>query len=101
MPWGPGKSLILCELTDSRVQLMGAVAGMSGSPLYIGGKFAGALSYGVQAFEKVPYAAFTPAADLAEVGARVGDPAPDSGDRRSRNQAPIRMASPPCGRFSR
>src|SRR6185503_17165015 len=32
---GPGKSLILCRLTDPRVQHMGAVAGMSGSPLYI------------------------------------------------------------------
>src|SRR6059058_6640415 len=32
---GPGKSLILCQLTDPRVQNMGAVAGMSGSPLYI------------------------------------------------------------------
>ena len=28
---GPGKSLIVCELTDARVQKMGAVAGMSGS----------------------------------------------------------------------
>ena len=27
---GPGKSLILCRLTDPRVQPMGAVAGMSG-----------------------------------------------------------------------
>src|SRR5690349_16924073 len=42
---GPGKSLILCQLTDPRVQQMGAVAGMSGSPLYIEGKLAGALSY--------------------------------------------------------
>jgi len=37
---GPGKSLILCELTDPRVQSMGAVAGMSGSPLYVDGKLA-------------------------------------------------------------
>lgn len=64
---GPGKSLILCELTDPRVQKMGAVAGMSGSPLYINGKFAGALSYQIQRFETVHYAGFTPAADLAEV----------------------------------
>ena len=69
---GPGKSLILCELTDPRVQNMGAVAGMSGSPLYIDGKFAGALSYQVQRFETVRYAGFTPAADLAEVRGKVG-----------------------------
>jgi hypothetical protein len=64
---GPGKSIILCQLTDPRVQNMGAVAGMSGSPLYIDGKLAGALSYQIQRFETVRYAGFTPAADLAEV----------------------------------
>lgn len=64
---GPGKSLILCQLTDERVQKMGAVAGMSGSPLYIDGKLAGALSYQVQKFETVRYAGFTPISDLLEV----------------------------------
>lgn len=64
---GPGKSLIVCELTDPRVQKMGATAGMSGSPLYVDGKFAGALSYQIQRFETVRHAGFTPAADLAEV----------------------------------
>lgn len=64
---GPGKSLIVCELTDPRVQNMGATAGMSGSPLYIDGKLAGALSYQIQRFETVHHAGFTPAADLAEV----------------------------------
>ncbi len=64
---GPGKSLILCQLTDPRVQSMGAVAGMSGSPLYIDGRLAGALSYQVQRFETVRYAGFTPVEDLLEV----------------------------------
>ena len=73
---GPGKSLIVCELTDERVQKMGAVAGMSGSPLYIGGKLAGALSYQIQRFETVRYAGFTPAADLAEVREKVIAPLP-------------------------
>ena len=68
---GPGKSIILCRLTDPRVQDMGAVAGMSGSPLYIDGKFVGALSYQLQHFETVRYAGFTPAADMAEVSDRV------------------------------
>jgi hypothetical protein len=69
---GPGKSIILCKLTDPRVQNMGAVAGMSGSPLYIEGRFAGALSYQIQRFETVRFAGFTPAADMAEVSDRVG-----------------------------
>lgn len=78
---GPGKSLILCRLTDPRVQRMGAVAGMSGSPLYVDGRFAGALSYKIQVFETTPYAGFTPAADLDEVGRRVGtEKASDSDD---------------------
>ncbi len=82
---GPGKSIILCRMTDPRVQDMGAVAGMSGSPLYIDGKFAGALSYQIQRFETVRYAGFTPAADMDEVADRVGsgtpaDLAPPSGD---------------------
>ncbi|HUR57707.1 MAG TPA: SpoIVB peptidase S55 domain-containing protein [Opitutaceae bacterium] len=68
---GPGKSLIVCELTDPRVQKMGAVAGMSGSPLYVGGRLAGALSYQIQRFETVRFAGFTPAADLSEVRDRL------------------------------
>jgi hypothetical protein len=72
---GPGKSLILCQLTDSRVQLMGAVAGMSGSPLYIDGKLVGALSYQIQRFETVRYAGFTPAADLVEVSTKMANAA--------------------------
>src|SRR5213593_3857397 len=71
---GPGKSLILCQLTDPRVQQMGAVAGMSGSPLYIDGKLAGALSYQIQRFETVRFAGFTPAADLSEVKDRAAQP---------------------------
>ncbi|MSU65365.1 MAG: hypothetical protein EXS38_04515 [Opitutus sp.] len=67
---GPGKSLIICQLTDPRVQNMGAVSGMSGSPLYIGGRLAGALSYQIQRFETVRFAGFTPAADLEEVNER-------------------------------
>lgn len=66
---GPGKSMILCELTDPRVQSMGAVAGMSGSPLYVDGKLAGVLAYQIQRFETVRHAGFTPINDLLEVSA--------------------------------
>ncbi len=76
---GPGKSLILCELTDPRVQPMGAVAGMSGSPLYIDGRVAGVLSYQIQRFETVRYAGFTPIADMLEVTALPPSPIPAGG----------------------
>ncbi len=88
---GPGKSMILCELTDPRVQSMGAVAGMSGSPLYLGGKLAGVLAYQIQRFETVRYAGFTPISDLLEVGAMPAgkdafgpSPIPVKGNREAR-----------------
>ncbi len=79
---GPGKSLIVCRLTDPRVQKMGAVAGMSGSPLYIEGRLVGALSYQIQRFETERFAGFTPAADLAEVN-----------DRAPRNSQPADLVA--------
>jgi len=99
---GPGKSLILCELTDERVQKMGAVAGMSGSPLYIDGKLAGALSYQVQKFETVRYAGFTPIADLIEVGEKSqrshAQPAaaasPSLGDKHQTGNSALKPLSP-------
>jgi hypothetical protein len=90
---GPGKSIILCKLTDPRVQDMGAVAGMSGSPLYIDGKFAGALSYQMQHFETVRYAGFTPAADMAEVGDRVAQAPASDGAPVSSDSAPVGAGS--------
>ena len=92
---GPGKSLILCRLTDPRVQAMGAVAGMSGSPLYIRGRLAGALSYQVQRFETVRYAGFTPVADLEEVALRLSESPliPIPLQESHLNQAPGRSAA--------
>jgi hypothetical protein len=92
---GPGKSLIVCELTDPRVQPMGAVAGMSGSPLYIDGKLAGALSYQIQRFETVRHAGFTPAADLEEVRAL-----PSPGTRLSSGSVGLTPTSPLQPAFS-
>lgn len=88
---GPGKSLIVCQLTDPRVQKMGAVAGMSGSPLYIEGKLAGALSYQIQRFETVRFAGFTPASDLGEVRDRA------SPARANVVSAPVAPTAPSAG----
>ncbi len=85
---GPGKSLIVCQLTDPRVQHMGATAGMSGSPLYIEGRLAGALSYQIQRFETVRHAGFTPTADLEEVGAK------DASRPQSLVSTPLPSSSP-------
>lgn len=91
---GPGKSLIVCRLTDPRVQQMGAVAGMSGSPLYIEGRLAGALSYQIQRFETVRYAGFTPAADLAEVGDRAVNGPPADLVATTATESPFKTLNP-------
>ena len=65
---GPKKDLIIGKLVDERTKLTGAVHGMSGSPLYIDGKVAGALSYRLTQFEKEGWCGFTPIADMIEAG---------------------------------
>ena len=99
---GPGKSMILCELTDPRVQSMGAVAGMSGSPLYIAGKLAGVLSYQIQRFETVRYAGFTPISDMLEISTLPAGkdsatliPIPVKGDREARTPSGLAMQFSP------
>lgn len=65
---GPRKDLIVGKLVDERTKFTGAVHGMSGSPLYIEGRVAGALSYRLTQFEKEGWCGFTPIADMIEVG---------------------------------
>ncbi|MDX2109758.1 MAG: hypothetical protein SFY80_05895 [Verrucomicrobiota bacterium] len=43
---GPKRSVIICQALDPENLLSGPVAGMSGSPVYIDGKLAGAYAYG-------------------------------------------------------
>ncbi len=90
---GPGKSLIVCQLTDPRVQKMGAVAGMSGSPLYIEGKLAGALSDQILRFETVRHAGFTRAANLSEVGDKISTPPSFLVGVEGANEIPVRTAN--------
>lgn len=92
---GPGKSMILCELTDPRVQGMGAVAGMSGSPLYINGRVAGVLAYQIQRFETVRYAGFTPISDMMEISEL-----PSGRDGLAPSPIPIKRERAPATRAS-
>jgi SpoIVB peptidase S55 len=55
----PKQDIILVRAEDPRVQFSGIAAGMSGSPIYVGGKLMGAISYG-WAFSKEPLAGVTP-----------------------------------------
>src|SRR5580658_5552694 len=56
----PKESIILVQLLGPKVEHTGVVAGMSGSPVYIDGKLAGALSLKLGVFSKEPLAGVTP-----------------------------------------
>jgi hypothetical protein len=64
---GPGRDLILARLLGSKPEYTGVVAGMSGSPVYIDGRLAGALSYRIGQFSKEPIAGITPIESMLQV----------------------------------
>ena len=64
---GPHRDLILARLHGAKPEYTGVVAGMSGSPVYIDGKLAGALSYRIGEFSKEPIAGITPIEQMLEV----------------------------------
>jgi len=66
---GPKGSIILIRLHGAKVEYTGVVAGMSGSPVYIDGKLAGALAFRIGEFSKEPIAGVTPIADMLEINA--------------------------------
>jgi hypothetical protein len=61
---GPGQDMILCRLVGAKPQYTGVVEGMSGSPVYIGSKLLGSLSYRIGQFSKTPIAGITPIAQM-------------------------------------
>ena len=61
---GPKQSIILVQLKGPKVEHTGVVAGMSGSPVYLDGKLAGALSLKLGVFTKEPIAGVTPIHDV-------------------------------------
>ncbi|HET9402350.1 MAG TPA: hypothetical protein VFO34_15505 [Candidatus Acidoferrales bacterium] len=64
---GPRQSIILVQLVGEKVEHTGVVGGMSGSPVYIDGKLAGALSLKLGQFTKEPIAGVTPIESILEV----------------------------------
>jgi len=61
---GPKQSIILVQLKGPKVEHTGVVAGMSGSPVYLEGKLAGALSLKLGIFTKEAIAGVTPIEDM-------------------------------------
>ena len=64
---GPHQDMILARLGGKDAVYTGVVAGMSGSPVYIDGKLAGALAFRIGQFSKEPIAGITPIQQMLEV----------------------------------
>ena len=64
---GPGEDMILAQLHGPKPEYTGVVAGMSGSPVYVGNKLLGSLSYRIGQFSKDPIAGITPIEQMMEV----------------------------------
>jgi hypothetical protein len=62
----PGQDAVLFSSPDPRMQHSGIVGGMSGSPIYIEGKLAGALAYGYR-FNKDPLGGMSPIENMLEI----------------------------------
>ena len=75
---GPKGDIILIRLHGPKVEYTGVVAGMSGSPVYIDGKLAGALAFRIGEFSKEPIAGVTPIADMLEINAMDKSPAEEA-----------------------
>src|SRR5438105_5144389 len=61
---GPQRNLILAKLEGGPLADTGVIAGMSGSPVYIGGRLVGAVSYSLGQFSKEPIAGITPIEEM-------------------------------------
>ncbi len=64
---GPRQDVILVRLTGPKPTYTGVVAGMSGSPAYIDGRLAGALSLRFGLFTKEPIAGITPIESMLQL----------------------------------
>src|ERR1700739_3938581 len=75
---GPKGDIILVRLHGQKVEYTGVVAGMSGSPVYLDGKLAGAMAFRIGEFSKAPSQGVTPSADMLEINALDRSPAEES-----------------------
>jgi hypothetical protein len=101
---GPRQSIILVQLKGPHVEHTGVVAGMSGSPVYIDGKLAGALSLKFGQFNKEPLAGVTPIQDMLALptgdgplpGVKVADASSPSGPQglTEASAGPVTMDGP-------
>ena len=84
---GPRRDLILARLEGGPLADTGVIAGMSGSPVYIDGRLAGAVSYSLGAFSKEPIAGITPINEMIDA-ATLDTPRAPAGVR-AREEVPV------------
>src|SRR6201984_246763 len=91
---GPKGDIILVRLHGEKAEYTGVVAGMSGSPVYLNGKLAGALAFRIGEFSKEPIAGVTPIAEMLEISALDRNPASAPIEATSAAHSPSKTASP-------
>src|SRR5579859_4042373 len=64
---GPRGDIILVRLHGTKPEYTGVVAGMSGSPVYLNDRLAGALAFRIGEFSKEPIAGVTPIEEMLEL----------------------------------
>jgi hypothetical protein len=91
---GPKGDVILVRLHGAKVEYTGVVAGMSGSPVYLDGKLAGALAFRIGEFSKEPIAGVTPIGEMLEINAMDSSPAASPVQARAAASMPNKTSSP-------
>jgi hypothetical protein len=90
---GPKGDVILVRLGGAKAEYTGVVAGMSGSPVYLNGKLAGAVAFRIGEFSKEPIAGVTPIAEMLEISALDHTPAPSPLQAKARVEEPSKSST--------
>jgi len=91
---GPKGDIILVRLHGTKAEYTGVVAGMSGSPVYLDGKLAGALAFRIGEFSKEPIAGVTPIEEMLEINAMDHSPMPTTGPVKASISNPTKASGP-------
>jgi SpoIVB peptidase S55 len=97
---GPKGDIILVRLSGEKAEYTGVVAGMSGSPVYLDGKLAGALAFRIGEFSKEPIAGVTPIAEMFEINAMDRSQGSSTVNAGASVQTPTRTSGPGAESFA-
>src|SRR5579872_982375 len=91
---GPKGDIILVRLGGAKAEYTGVVAGMSGSPVYLDGKLAGALAFRIGEFSKEPIAGVTPISEMLEINALDRTPGDGPVEAKASPTVPEKTSTP-------